>query len=116
MNCNYEKVRDLEDGRSLYRCVNPNCGHERKSRYAADMLHRQCPGEYIPGLGDHVKNAIDTVGLGWFPDWYKRKTGKQCGCKSRQSKLNDAFPGHRSYAKSFWLLITRQNHGGKNNS
>lgn len=44
------------------------------------------------GLGDTVASVIDVTGLGILADFYKKITGKECKCKTRQEALNELVP------------------------
>lgn len=47
------------------------------------------------GLGDVVERLAAKVGGESFKTWYKRLTGRECGCNSRREALNALFPfGH----------------------
>jgi len=44
------------------------------------------------GLGDSVADLTHLTGLDKFAEYYTQVTGKDCGCQSRQEKLNQLFP------------------------
>lgn len=44
------------------------------------------------GLGDTVASVIDVTGLGVVAALYKKITGKDCNCKTRQEALNKLVP------------------------
>jgi hypothetical protein len=43
--------------------------------------------EWKPGLGDRVASVLSAVGI--TPKRVEAVTGKPCGCKARQQKLNE---------------------------
>jgi hypothetical protein len=45
------------------------------------------------GLGDAVANFTRQTGLDQIAIRYEQLTGKDCGCKARQAKLNELVPG-----------------------
>jgi hypothetical protein len=44
------------------------------------------------GLGDAVADFTHQTGLDQLAVSYERLTGKDCGCKGRQAKLNELVP------------------------
>ena len=44
------------------------------------------------GLGDRVHQVTTTVGLDKAARVFKKKTGKDCGCRKRRALLNKKFP------------------------
>lgn len=44
------------------------------------------------GVGDTIARTIGPVGGDAFKAWYKRLTGKDCGCGERQDALNQRYP------------------------
>ncbi len=44
------------------------------------------------GLGDAVADLTHLTGLDGLAHSYEQVTGKDCGCKARQQKLNQIFP------------------------
>ncbi len=44
------------------------------------------------GLGDMVAEVTHVTGLDKLAHLYEQTTGKSCGCKERQEKLNQMFP------------------------
>ncbi len=44
------------------------------------------------GLGDAVADAAKLAGFNRLAEVYTQITGKDCGCKARQQKLNQLFP------------------------
>lgn len=44
------------------------------------------------GLGDVVERAIGPIGGDAFKTWYKKITGKDCGCGQRKQWLNERYP------------------------
>jgi len=44
------------------------------------------------GLGDAVAEFTQQTGLDQLAQGYSRLTGKDCGCKARQAKLNVLVP------------------------
>jgi hypothetical protein len=44
------------------------------------------------GLGDVVADVTHATGLDKLAHLYEQTTGKDCGCKERQEKLNQMFP------------------------
>mgnify|MGYP001603064935 FL=1 len=44
------------------------------------------------GLGDTVAKVASMIGADKAAELYKKKTGKDCGCKKRQEALNKAVP------------------------
>ena len=53
--CEYERTGDGDDGQHRYKCT--HCGHERQSKYPANMLHRRC-AESKPTLRHVTKFAV----------------------------------------------------------
>lgn len=49
---------------------------------------------YAPsqGLGDTVAHLTHATGLDRLAEVYTQATGKPCGCKARQEKLNHLVP------------------------
>jgi hypothetical protein len=43
-------------------------------------------------MGDAVAIFTHATGIDKLADEYTRLTGKDCGCKARQSRLNELFP------------------------
>jgi hypothetical protein len=43
------------------------------------------------GLGDAVASVTHITGIDRFANMYTQVTGKSCGCKERQEKLNQLF-------------------------
>jgi hypothetical protein len=46
------------------------------------------------GLGDAVADVAKLTGMNRLAETYTQITGKDCGCKARQEKLNQLFPLH----------------------
>ena len=44
------------------------------------------------GLGDTVRLVTEVTGGAKLVDKVSKVTGKPCGCKNRQEKLNEVFP------------------------
>ena len=44
------------------------------------------------GLGDAVADLTHLTGVDRLAQAYTQVTGKDCGCKARQEKLNQIFP------------------------
>ena len=44
------------------------------------------------GLGDVVESFTEATGIKNAVEFVSKKTGKDCGCKARKEKLNQAFP------------------------
>jgi len=44
------------------------------------------------GLGDTIAEITEITGIKKMVDTVTKKTGKPCGCKKRQDKLNEYFP------------------------
>ncbi len=44
------------------------------------------------GLGDTVADLTHLTGLDKLAHFYEQVSGKSCGCKDRQEKLNALFP------------------------
>tara|TARA_B100001093_G_scaffold250778_2_gene240221 strand:- start:1083 stop:1253 length:171 start_codon:yes stop_codon:yes gene_type:complete len=44
------------------------------------------------GFGDTVANTMHRLGVDRLAHKYSQATGKDCGCKGRQDKLNKIFP------------------------
>jgi hypothetical protein len=44
------------------------------------------------GLGDTVADLAHLTGMDQLAKSYEQATGKSCGCKDRQAKLNQLFP------------------------
>jgi hypothetical protein len=44
------------------------------------------------GLGDKIADFTHLTGLDKLACYYEQVTGKSCGCKERQEKLNQIFP------------------------
>jgi hypothetical protein len=44
------------------------------------------------GLGDAVADFTQQTGLDQLASTYTKITGKDCGCKARQAKLNELGP------------------------
>jgi len=44
------------------------------------------------GLGDAVAGFTQKTGLDQIASTYTKVTGKDCGCKARQAKLNELVP------------------------
>jgi hypothetical protein len=44
------------------------------------------------GLGDSVADFTRLTGLDQIAAMYENATGKDCGCKARQAKLNELVP------------------------
>jgi hypothetical protein len=44
------------------------------------------------GLGDTVADLAHLTGMDQLAKSYEQVTGKSCGCKGRQEKLNQLFP------------------------
>jgi hypothetical protein len=48
------------------------------------------------GLGDAVADFTQQTGLDQLASTYTQLTGKDCGCKARQAKLNQLVPSFMS--------------------
>jgi hypothetical protein len=46
------------------------------------------------GIGDTVARVVGPVGGDLFKAWYRRVTGQDCGCGTRQESLNATYPYH----------------------
>lgn len=44
------------------------------------------------GLGDTIEKMAQATGISKVVDTVTKVTGKDCGCKNRKKKLNQAFP------------------------
>jgi hypothetical protein len=44
------------------------------------------------GLGDLVAEVTHLTGIDQLAKVYEETTGKDCGCRARQEKLNQLFP------------------------
>ena len=44
------------------------------------------------GLGDSVERMLRRTRIKGLVNSFTKKTGKDCGCKKRQEKLNTMFP------------------------
>ncbi len=44
------------------------------------------------GLGDTIANVAEATGISAVVEKVSKVTGKDCGCKNRKKKLNEAFP------------------------
>ena len=44
------------------------------------------------GVGDTIARTIGIVGGHKYREWFKRITGRECGCRERQDNLNKLFP------------------------
>jgi len=44
------------------------------------------------GVGDTIARVLGPVGGDAFKAWFKRLTGKSCGCTERQDELNRNYP------------------------
>jgi len=47
------------------------------------------------GLGDTIARLAEGFGAGWLARMYVRVTGSDCGCGTRQERLNRRFPYRR---------------------
>jgi len=52
------------------------------------------------GLGDAVADLTQLTGIDQLAQTYEQLTGKDCGCKKRQVKLNELFPNVNSLFSS----------------
>jgi len=55
-------------------------------------VHTGIKAGQAQGLGDSVAEFTHWSGLDKLAELYTEKTGKDCGCKGRQQKLNQWFP------------------------
>lgn len=44
------------------------------------------------GLGDVIARTVGPIGGDAYKTWFKRVTGKPCGCSERQETLNAIYP------------------------
>ena len=44
------------------------------------------------GLGDVIERIIGPIGGNAFKTWFKRATGRDCGCGHRKQILNELYP------------------------
>ena len=44
------------------------------------------------GLGDTIAKVTKYTGIQAAVEYFNEKTGKDCGCKARQAKVNEMFP------------------------
>jgi hypothetical protein len=44
------------------------------------------------GAGDIIARVLGPIGGNVFKKWWKKATGRNCGCNSRQAKLNRRYP------------------------
>tara|TARA_B100001093_G_C26728189_1_gene970947 strand:+ start:623 stop:781 length:159 start_codon:yes stop_codon:yes gene_type:complete len=44
------------------------------------------------GLGDTIEKITKATGIKHVVETVSKATGKDCGCKKRQEKLNNMFP------------------------
>tara|TARA_R110000868_G_scaffold9795_3_gene48223 strand:+ start:799 stop:957 length:159 start_codon:yes stop_codon:yes gene_type:complete len=44
------------------------------------------------GLGDTIEKITKATGIKKVVDAVSKSTGKECGCRSRQNKLNNLYP------------------------
>jgi len=47
------------------------------------------------GLGDTIAKIAHAIGADKVASAYEKATGKQCGCKKRQDRMNNAIPYKR---------------------
>lgn len=80
MDCLYQHVESLEDGRHAFVCL--NCEHPRTSKYGDPaMLHRTC-GKSEPKYcraGCQLNRLLSNVGIEYTPD---------CKCASRAVEMD----------------------------
>ena len=75
---------------SGYKC--PGCGWEYVGR--KEMTCPNCDTlcvQQMRGLGDWIATGIYKIDGGRIKQLWKKLTGKDCGCGSRQEKLNKLF-------------------------
>ncbi len=75
-------IKQPEIGNSVDSEACAGCG----DKHVATLVQRQ------RGLGDTIANVIDVTGLNFFADLYKKITGEDCNCKTRQEALNKLVP------------------------
>ena len=44
------------------------------------------------GLGDVIERVVGPIGGNAFKLWFRRATGRDCGCGQRKQKLNELYP------------------------
>ena len=54
------------------------------------------------GLGDTIAKLTEATGIKTVVDAVSEATGRDCGCRQRQNKLNDMFPYKQKKTKGFF--------------
>lgn len=98
MNCAF--IRDDADEAKPFRC--PDCGY----RWRNDNLHRNCPARALPQQSSAIELTVTGKllaamrpgdGLAWLTKYtgiaaaWESVTKGECGCKNRQTWLNDQW-------------------------
>ncbi len=65
---------------------------ETPTTYRTELNPATCNSCGSRGLGDTIAAAIAVVGLDQLANMYKKITGKDCNCKTRQEALNKLMP------------------------
>ena len=67
--------------------VAPCIVSQDRDTITVDETHPAYPRNQKPGLGDYVAAGLSAVGI--TPERVSKALGRPCGCKERQSRLNE---------------------------
>ena len=56
----------------------------------------------VQGLGDTIAKITEATGIKTVVDAVSEATGRDCGCRQRQNKLNEMFPYKQKKTKGFF--------------
>jgi hypothetical protein len=94
------EIPDAEATRILDACSEPPKPQSQKAVPAIPFGQWPIPFRFLAtkakpeetGLGDVIERLVGPIGGNTFKIWYKRITGKNCGCGQRKQKLNELYP------------------------